>query len=152
MKMWAKTILSVLLGALFVYAGAIKLGDPAALVGDIEGYRLVPYQIAWGGALFLPPFEILCGIALWVPSWRRTGAYSLTGLMVLFLIALLAAWARGLDIQCGCFGKAEDGAETNFPWLVGRDLALLGGLLFVAMVQKRNRVSIAPNDNAKDNQ
>jgi len=130
------TLLAWALGGLFLYAGAIKISDPGILLADIEGYRLLPYELAWGAALFLPPFEIFCGLALFLPGWRRSAAVLLSVLMAAFTIALLSAWVRGLDIQCGCFGKAEEGAETNFFWLVGRDLAILAGLLFLVLRKK----------------
>lgn len=131
MSRMVERVLAVALGGLFVYAGAIKIGDPGVLLADIEGYRLLPYPAAWVAALFLPPFEILCGIALWVPSWRRTAALILGALMAAFTVALVSAWVRGLDISCGCFGKAESGESSNLGLLVLRDLAILAGLLMV---------------------
>jgi len=122
------------LGVLFVYAGAIKIAEPAALLVDIENYRILPYQLAWLAAVFLPPFEILCGLALWLPGRRRTGAVLLFGLMTVFTIALLSAWVRGLDIHCGCFGKADADEPSNIGLLVLRDLVILGwlgGILFL---------------------
>lgn len=139
MKMWAETILALGLGALFVYAGAIKIANPGDLLVDIENYRLVSYPIAWVLALFLPPFEIACGLALCVPSWRTTAAPVLFGLMVFFLGALLSAWGRGLDIHCGCFGKSDPAQASNTGLLVLRDLAILGGLGAVwIFARKRN--------------
>lgn len=131
MRRTVETLLATALGALFIYAGAIKIPDPAALLADVEGYRLVSHRVAWVAALLLPPLEVLCGAGLWIPPWRRTSALLLGFLMAVFTAALLAAWARGLDIHCGCFGSADEETASNLLLLAVRDLAILGGLGFV---------------------
>lgn len=131
MRKPVETILAAGLGALFVYAGAVKIPDPGVMLADIEGYRLLPYQVAWAVALVLPPLEIACGAGLWISSWRRASALVLGVLMVVFTVALLSAWARGLDIHCGCFGAADEETASNLPLLVIRDVAILAGLGFV---------------------
>jgi len=42
--------------------------------------------------------------------------------MFVFIAALIAAWIRGLDITCGCFGGADKG---RYAWWLTRDVALL---------------------------
>ncbi|MGJ3244137.1 MAG: MauE/DoxX family redox-associated membrane protein [Opitutales bacterium] len=124
---WLGHGLSILIGLLFMYAGVLKIGTPAAFLEDIEAYRIVSYLVAWGMAFYLPPFEILAGLALCVPAWRRSAAIILSALITVFLIALVSAWARGLSITCGCFGEAA--SSDNYGLLVLRDLLILGGLV-----------------------
>jgi hypothetical protein len=52
-----------------------------------------------------------------------------------FIVAIAAAWLRGLDISCGCFGSSE--GETNYLWLILRDLLIVGGLLYI-LTEKTN--------------
>jgi hypothetical protein len=43
-------------------------------------------------------------------------------------VGIASAWARGLSIECGCFGggggPAED-AAAKYPWEIARDIGLL---------------------------
>lgn len=135
-KTWILWALRGALAALFLYAGVIKVIEPTALLRDIEGYRLLPYSWAWGLAFYLPWLEIIAGLALLGPRWSRSAAVLLATLMGLFLIALLSAWGRGLDIQCGCFGKSEE--SNRYMWWVVRDLILLTGLFGIAYMSGKS--------------
>ena len=48
------------------------------------------------------------------------------GLMVLFIIAIAQAWARGLSIDCGCFGGGGtvDPSQTRYLEEILRDIGL----------------------------
>jgi uncharacterized membrane protein YphA (DoxX/SURF4 family) len=119
------------LAGIFIYAGLIKYLHPDVFLVDIEGYRLLPYPLAWVLAFYLPPVEIICGVLLLFSGiYRRSAAVILIVLMLLFMIAILSAWIRGLDISCGCFGAAKN--STNYPLLIIRDLVIFVGLAVVA--------------------
>ena len=114
---------SLLLGGLFLWAGGSKVSDPVGFFEMIRGYRLLPDPAAAALAFYLPWLELLCGAAL-VSGWCARGAVRvLFPLMLLFTAGLLSAWARGLDIECGCFGSS--GGGTHYPLWVARDLLLL---------------------------
>ena len=132
---WA---LRFVLGGVFVYAGAVKIVDPAQFLVDIESYRLVPYTVAVATALYLPWLELLAGAALWVGRGYRGALVILLPLTVLFGILITSAWIRGLDISCGCFG-VTDASETHYPWLLGRDLLILAGLGVLAAFEWTRR-------------
>lgn len=128
MMVWVQIIVRLIVAGLFVYAGVIKVINPDTFLTDIESYRLVPYHLAWVVAFYLPPLEILCGLGLLWPKTRVSSTVILVGLMVVFVVAISVAWARGLDISCGCFGTSE--GATNYPWLIIRDLLIIAGLIF----------------------
>lgn len=128
MTTWTQCIVRLILAGLFIYAGTIKLIQPDTFLSDIESYRMMPYSLAWLMAFYLPPLEILCGLGLLLPKFRKPSAYLLMLLMVVFILAIAAAWLRGLDISCGCFGSSEEPA--NYLWLIVRDLLILGALVF----------------------
>ena len=48
-------------------------------------------------------------------------------LFVAFIIGIASAWARGLEIDCGCFGGGGqlDGASAKYPGEIARDVGLL---------------------------
>ncbi len=115
-------VLRVVLAGVFIYAGAIKLGSPEALASSIARFRLLPDLCIHPLALGLPPFEILSGLALLAGPWKRQAAFNLGGLCLVFLIALVTAAARGIEVDCSCFGSA---ARTPMGQMIARDLLLL---------------------------
>jgi uncharacterized membrane protein YphA (DoxX/SURF4 family) len=126
-------ILGFAIGALFLYAGAIKAADPARFSADITNYRLMPQLMAAAVALYLPWLEIVCGMGLIFQKLYRGALLILSGLCVVFLLALISALARGLDISCGCFGHSH-------PHPVGAaillDIALLGILVALLCLER----------------
>lgn len=98
-------------------------------------------------AIYLPWLEVIAGLALLGP-WLRLGALTLCGAMTLvFLGALSSAWARGLDISCGCFGRETN--ATDFPSVIGRDLALLAAIGVAFWLEaRRERLKAAAGEAA----
>lgn len=131
--------LAVILGALFIYAGAVKVLEPVRFASDIENYHLLPWPVGVRLAFYLPWLEILCGLAL---IFRRlySGALVLVfGLMLVFIGAAISAKARGLDISCGCFGHVSD--QLSFAWHLVLDFVILAGLgvlLFLSFAQRKD--------------
>ena len=124
-----KRIVAILIGGLFIYAGAVKIIDPVEFARDIDNYKMLPWQPSVWLALYLPWLEIFCGLALITRVFFRGGVFIITALMSLFIIASIAAKTRGLDVSCGCFGHASK--YLNFSWHLALDFLLLGGLLLL---------------------
>lgn len=120
-----ETPLALLLGAVFLLAGGLKLPDPNGFAMDVYGFRLLP----WNGALvvgfYLPWLEVVGGAALWLRRTRCAALAILATLVFGFLAAVGSALARGLDVTCGCFGKASN--HSLWATLI-IDLLLLAGL------------------------
>jgi uncharacterized membrane protein YphA (DoxX/SURF4 family) len=120
---WLTLGARLIVGALFVVAGALKLGDPTAFATEIANYRffseLAPYL-----AIALPPIEVVVGAALLVgpAPWRRAAALAAGGLLVMFTVAVVHVVQLGINVDCGCFG-GNTGPVT--AWTAVRDLALL---------------------------
>lgn len=124
---FAPRLLEVALGGLFLYAGAMKMLDPSAFASEIANYRLVPWNVAAAGALFLPWLEITCGIALIAGRCRLGALLIFDALLLVFIGALAYAGMRGLDISCGCFGSSIEnsaGQRVIGP-LIARDCLIL---------------------------
>jgi putative oxidoreductase len=124
-----KRIVAILIGGLFVYAGIVKVIDPVEFARDIDNYKMLPWSIGVSLALYLPWLEIFCGLALITRVFYRGSVFIVTSLMSLFIVASIAAKARGLDVSCGCFGHAS--TYLNFSWHLALDFLLLGGLLLL---------------------
>jgi len=115
--------LHLLFGGVFIYAGTLKLLDPAMFVMDVRSFDLLPDPYAAWVAMFLPCLEILAGLAVITGVLRKGGLLVLNGSLGVFLVAIGISWSRGIDIQCGCFGSK--GASGNYVELIVRDVLLL---------------------------
>jgi putative oxidoreductase len=135
-------IVDVIIGGIFIYAGAIKVLDPVQFAIDIDNYKILPWTISVGLAFYLPWLEMFCGLALILRRLYLGGLSIFTALVAVFLVATIAAKVRGLDITCGCFGHASQ--NWNFPTHLALDLAILGVLLALSFrVVSGNRLQDA---------
>jgi uncharacterized membrane protein YphA (DoxX/SURF4 family) len=98
-------VFRIVLGGLFIYAGVVKVVDPLGFAQDIRNYRLVGQALSFVAAVVLPWLEILAGAFLIAGVWKRGAALVITGLLVFFIILTVVTMARGLDVDCGCFGS-----------------------------------------------
>jgi len=100
---------TAILGSIFIYAGAIKIGETATFADQINVYQILPEGWIPLAAITLPVLEILAGLWL-VSGWRiRPPLFTVMGMLCIFIIALVSGGIRGLSISCGCFGKEEHG-------------------------------------------
>lgn len=120
---WLNLALRWALGFVFIYAAIEKIAQPELFARDIANYRLLPLLAVNIVAISLPWVELLVGLAL-IADVRRRGAALLIGAMlIVFIVAITAALARGLDISCGCFGTAT-ASKVGWTRLV-EDFAML---------------------------
>src|SRR6202790_794549 len=134
-------VLDFIVGALFIYAGVLKVLDPTQFAVDIDNYKTVPWFIGVRLAFYLPWLEILCGLALITRRLYRGGLSILTALTSIFILATIVAKARGLDITCGCFGHASK--YLNFAGHLALDFAILAALL-VSIFSARKPSEVLP--------
>ena len=117
----------VLLAGVFVVAGGLKLADPQVAVQAVHAYRLLPAAleapVGWG----VPAFEIALGLLLAVGLFTRVSAVAAAVLLTVFIAGVASAAARGLSIDCGCFGGGGTVApgETKYASEILRDVGLL---------------------------
>ncbi len=97
----------ILIGALFAVAALAKLGDLHAFAEQIHNFRLLPWGLENLSAITLPWIELVAAMALVFGVRARAGGVVAAALMALFSLAVLIAMARGLDIECGCFGTGD---------------------------------------------
>jgi uncharacterized membrane protein YphA (DoxX/SURF4 family) len=119
----SRLVLRTLVAALFLFAAFTKLIDPSSFAQQIANYQLTPWPVTAGLALFLPALELCVGICLLVGRWESGALVWTTILLITFSIALVTAIARGLSIDCGCFGRSVENTGTIWPLV--RNLALL---------------------------
>nr|WP_246299412.1 MauE/DoxX family redox-associated membrane protein [Nocardioides panaciterrulae] len=117
----------LVVGAVWIVAGAIKLPDPASSVQAVRAYQLLPSSMVPTVGQLLPVIEIVIGLALVVGVLTRGAAVASALLLVGFIAAIWSVWARGLTIDCGCFGGGgfDPNAASKYPWEIARDVGLL---------------------------
>ena len=124
---WASTIVRVVLAVIWGWAGLVKLSDPDAALRAVRAYRIVPEllvrPVAWG----TPFAEIALAVLLLLGVGRRAAPTLGAILLALFAIGIAQAWARNLQISCGCFGGGGPAHADAAQYAVelGRDLVLL---------------------------
>lgn len=130
---WLGLIARLTLGGVLFAAGFLKIDKIHESQMAVRGYEMFPPAIANAFGLFLPFVEVVIGMLLILGTLTRQMA-ALGGLiMFAFVIAVAQAWARGLNIDCGCFGGGGEVAagETKYLQVILRDigLAFLAGYL-----------------------
>jgi uncharacterized membrane protein YphA (DoxX/SURF4 family) len=112
----------LVVGAFFVWAGALKVIHPLAFVQDILDYRVFSQAVAFFLGLTMPWVELVSGLLLMLGLYRRASALIISALLASFIILIVVTMARGLDLICGCLGPLSG----KVGWkLVGQDVLLL---------------------------
>ena len=85
--------------------------DPGSceFASAVANYRLLPFEFIKIFAIFLPWIELVAGMCVLLGIWLRPAALVLTVTTGIFILAVASALARGLNIECGCFGKIGGG-------------------------------------------
>ncbi len=137
---WIGLLVRLGLGGVLLYAGYLKAFSPDKSMMAVRAYELLPIWLANAFGIILPWLEMGAGLLLILGVAVRYAAIFGAGLMVAFIIAIAQAWARGLSIDCGCFGDggAVDPSETKYLESILRDIgfALLGFYLIRYPVTK----------------
>ena len=125
---WLPLVARLILGGVWLWAGGAKATDLDASVRAVRAYQLLPDGLATVVGAGLPWLELALGALLIAGVAVRLGALLSAVLMVVFLIGIVSAAARGLRIDCGCFGSGgelESGQNTAYTLEILRDSALL---------------------------
>ena len=131
---WFGLLARVVVGAVWLYAGALKLPHPEASVTAVRAYQILPADTAETVAHVLPMLEVVVGGCLVLGLLVRV-AGGLSALMqAAFIAGIVSVWARGIAIDCGCFGGggADPDAFGKYPWEIARDTGLLALSLLLA--------------------
>ena len=154
-----KVILLALRAALawvFVHAGVMKMWDFAhgrSATPDftlaIQQFEMLSPDLSMLLAVYLPWLEVFAALALFTRRLALGALTAILGMTTVFVIALGSAWARGLDISCGCFGKDE--ISTDFPALILRDACILAAAALLRALEWRKAARIATSGSALGN-
>jgi len=118
----------ILIGLVFLAAALPKIGDPQSFALAVHYFRIVPVPLENLVAVALPWVELVAGLALVLGVRAREGGIVVTAMMVVFIAAVAAAVARGLDIECGCFGTGDGSRAGAAKLLENTGLLALAAL------------------------
>jgi len=108
MRRIALIVLRAVLGAVFLYAAYTKLREPWTLFAvSIDAYGILPEWAVLFVARTLPWFELGLGLVLVAGLWLRYASIAAVSLLGVFFVMMAVAYAKGLAIDCGCFGPGE---------------------------------------------
>ncbi len=115
------------LAAVWFTSGIAKAADPRETTVAVRAYDVLPESMVGPVATVLPYLEIALGLLLVLGMVVRAAAIGSAVLLVVFIAGVISAAARGLSIDCGCFGGggAVAPGDTRYWQEVARDLGFL---------------------------
>ena len=129
-----------IIGLVFIYASLHKIVETQGFAQDIQNYRLLPYSMTHIAAMILPWLEFLAGLFLIINTMVRESTLISAFLLAIFIMALVSALLRGLNIDCGCFTLAGDlqyadayAARLGMVTAIGRNVLLFAMSLAVLL-------------------
>lgn len=130
---WASRLI---LAAIFLYSGYVKLQSPMQFAANLTAYELFPDRLVPLIVAYLPWIEIVLTVLL-MSGWKtRYVAAATAALLLMFTSALVITYFRGIDADCGCFGPGD----RISPLTITRDgLFLLPAFFLIAEAEIRKR-------------
>jgi len=132
---WLIFCIRLIIGGFFIYASVDKIFNPDAFAKIIHNYRILPPELINLLAIILPWIELVTGISL-IIGFKYQGANMLIlAMLIVFIAALIASYARGLNINCGCF-SASSTIKSNLLWRIIEDVLMVIGCVLIALKHK----------------
>ena len=133
------------LAAVWLVSGLLKAVDPDQTYIAVRAYDVLPAAAVEVVAALLPWVELALGVLLLAGIGIRLVAVLSAVLLLVFIAGVAQAWARGLSIDCGCFGGggAVEPGETTYVQELLRDA---GFLLMAVWLVVRPRTALALDD------
>jgi uncharacterized membrane protein YphA (DoxX/SURF4 family) len=128
---WLSLVGRLVVGAVFLVTALSKIGDIDGTIRTVRAYKILPEWIAPTFGTALPIVELCLAVLLLVGLMTRLAAILTIPLCLAFFVGISQAWARGLEIECGCFGNNGATAHPVPGYL--RELVLNAVLIAVAV-------------------
>jgi uncharacterized membrane protein YphA (DoxX/SURF4 family) len=143
---WLLFIVKLIIGGFFIYASIDKIINPEGFAKSIHNYRMMPPVVINFMAILMPWLELVTGLSL-IIGYRYRGANLLIlAMLVVFIVALSYAAARGLNINCGCFSTSST-AKSDLVARIIEDTLMVIGCVIIMLQNKifRNRYTARLN-------
>ncbi len=129
--------LRFIIGATFIYASVAKLFHPAEFAKAILRYDMLPVSLVNLQAVFMPWIEFFVGLLLILGIFKKGTSLLASLSLVIFLIALISASVRGLDISCGCFSLEETSSKGDILFRIIQDFFMLLGTVIIYLFSEK---------------
>ena len=110
---WVGLVARLILGVTLIVAGLLKVTAVDSSIAAVRTYRIVSWDFAKVVGTAMPVVEIIVGLAILVGLLTRWSALLGALAMVAFIAGIASVWARGISLDCGCFGG---GGLRQDPW------------------------------------
>lgn len=130
-NVWIGLAFRIILAAVLIYAGVVKVFEPDGARNAILAYRIFDADVATVLGWALPIGEIVIGLLLLVGLFVRWAGLATALIMAAFVIGIASVWMRGYNIDCGCFGGGGDITGEGKDWRYASEI--LRDLLFAGM-------------------
>lgn len=117
---------------LLLWAGLAKVLDRQGSILSVSGYDVLPDTLVRLVAMLLPWIEIALAVLLILGLFVRFAGAATAILAGVFIAAMAQAKARGLQIDCGCFGAGGTGNGVSW-WDILRDVPILLAGVYLAI-------------------
>jgi len=131
--------LRLIVGGVFIYSSIGKLFSPDEFAKIIYNYDILPLFLVNILAIALPYVLFLAGVLLIFGVYKKGNSAIFIGLIFVFLIALIQAYVRGLDINCGCFSLDTTSSNNDILMRIFQDVLLLIPVLIIFIFSKRKQ-------------
>jgi protein-disulfide isomerase/uncharacterized membrane protein YphA (DoxX/SURF4 family) len=123
---WLGTLIRLALAAIWIWASVSKLSSPRTFVQTVRAYDATWEWLSKAIGYGLPVIELIVGIMLAVGVTVRLAAAISAVLFLIFLVGLIQASVRGIQLECGCFGGGGlTAGGTSYTLDILRDIGLL---------------------------
>ncbi len=130
-------LLRIGLGFVFIYSSLPKIIDPIGFSIVVANYQILPENMAYPVAVYLPFLELSVGISIITGIWLRGSFGIALCSLFIFLIALVFNLVRGINIDCGCFSTdLQEVSKWTMWWHILRDLILIAWTIFMVFTLK----------------
>ena len=134
-------VLRLIIGGVFVYASMDKLMNQEEFARAIYNYKFLPDVFINVFAIIMPYLELIAGIFLIFGIFKKENSFIISFLLIIFLISLTQAYARGLDISCGCFSLETVSQKSDILLRIFEDIFLLIGSLIIFIKSNNNSLT-----------
>jgi uncharacterized membrane protein YphA (DoxX/SURF4 family) len=143
---WTGLAARLALGGALLMAGLAKVGQLSQSVSDVAQYQILPnYTLVRIVGYALPIGELILGALILAGVFSRWTAALGGLLMLVYTVAIISLWARGIWMDCGCFGTSEaivaSDAKKKYAIDIVRDLLLVAAAAWLVW-RPRSRPSL----------
>ena len=124
---WIGTAARLALAVVWAWAGLAKVSDPETAAQAVRAYRILPESLVRPFGYGLPFLELAVALLLLIGLGTRIAAFVSGVLLLVYIASIASVWARGIAIDCGCFGGggAVAASKTEYLQEILRDTGFL---------------------------